>query len=74
MFRPLLSTGMLVLACPGFADTFTADARVDLVTIYPGLATVTWLITLDLPAGQHDIIVPGLPEELQSCLDELVGE
>ena len=64
MFRPLLSTSMLVLACPGFADTFTADARVDLVTIYPGLATVTWLITLDLPAGQHDIIVPGLPEGL----------
>ncbi len=64
MFRPLLTTSMLVLAMPGFADTFTADARVDTVTIYPGLATVSRLITLDLPAGRHDIIVPGLPEGL----------
>ncbi len=64
MFRPLLTTSMLVLAMPGFADIFTADARVDTVTIYPGLATVSRLITLDLPAGRHDIIVPGLPEGL----------
>lgn len=64
MFRPFLTTTMLVLASPSFADTFTADARVDLVTIYPGLATVNRLITLDLPAGQHDIIVPDLPQGL----------
>lgn len=64
MFRPFLTTTMLVLASPSFADTFTADARVDLVTIYPGHATVTRLITLDLPAGQHDIIVPDLPQGL----------
>ncbi len=66
MFRPLFTTSMLVLAHPGFADTFTAEPRVDMVTIYPGLASVSRLITLDLPAGQHDIIVPDLPQGLSS--------
>ena len=66
MFRPFLTTSLIALAAPSFADTFTADARVDTVTIYPGLATVTRQVTLDLPAGLHDIIVPGLPESLAS--------
>jgi len=66
MFRPLLSSTMLVLACPSFADTFTATPRVDMVTIYPGLASVSRLIELDLPAGQHDIVVSDLPQGLSS--------
>jgi uncharacterized protein (TIGR02231 family) len=66
MFRPLLTTTMLVLACPSFADTFTVQARVDMVTIYPGLASVSRLITLDFPAGLHDIIVSDLPQGLSS--------
>ncbi|PRY75211.1 uncharacterized protein (TIGR02231 family) [Yoonia maritima] len=64
MFRPLLTTSLIALCAPAFADTFTGDASVDTVTIYPGLATVTRQVTLDLPAGQHEIIVPGLPEQL----------
>ncbi|MGJ8622038.1 MAG: mucoidy inhibitor MuiA family protein [Yoonia sp.] len=64
MIRPFLTTTFLVLAAPAFAETFTADPRVDTVTIYPGLASVSRLITLDLPAGRHDVIVPGLPEGL----------
>ena len=64
MFRLFMTTSLVAFAAPGLADTFTADARVDAVTIYPGLATVTRQVTLDLPAGQHDIIVPGLPEGL----------
>jgi uncharacterized protein (TIGR02231 family) len=64
MFRPLLTTSLIALCAPAFADTFTGDARVDTVTIYPGLATITRQVTLDLPAGQHDIIVPGLPRSL----------
>lgn len=64
MFRPLLTTSLIALCAPAFADTFTADARIDTVTIYPGLATISRLVTLDLPAGQHEIIVPGLPRSL----------
>lgn len=66
MFRPLLTTSLIALAAPSFAETFTADARVDTVTIYPGLSTVTRQVTLDLPAGLHDITVPGLPQSLAS--------
>ncbi|WP_106746309.1 mucoidy inhibitor MuiA family protein [Yoonia maritima] len=64
MFRPLLTTSLIALCAPAFADTFTGEASVDAVTIYPGLATVTRQVTLDLPTGQHEIIVPGLPEQL----------
>lgn len=66
MFRPLFTASLIALCAPAWADTFTADARVDTVTIYPGVATVTRQITLDLPAGRHEIIVPGLPRNLPS--------
>lgn len=66
MFRFFLTTSFIALTAPSFAETFTADARVDTVTIYPGLATVTRQVTLDLPAGVHDIVVPGLPQSLAS--------
>lgn len=64
MLRPLLTTSLIALAAAAQADTFTADATVDRVTIYPGLAEVTRQITLDLPAGQHEVIVADLPEGL----------
>ena len=66
MFRTLMMTSAIALAAPAFADTFTADARVDAVTIYPGLAAVTRQIALEVPAGRHDIIVPDLPEGLSA--------
>ena len=64
MFRPFLTTSFIALAAPGFADTIVGEARIDTVTVYPGLAAVARDITLTLPAGRHDIIVPGLPENL----------
>lgn len=66
MLRLMLTTSLIALAAPSFSDTFIGDARVDTVTIYPGLATVTRQVTLDLPAGQHEIVVPGLPQGLSS--------
>lgn len=66
MFRLFLTTSLIALAAPSFADIFTADARVDTVTVYPGLATVTRQVTLDLPAGRHEIVVPGMPEGLST--------
>ena len=64
MLRLFLTTSLMALAAPALADTFTGEARVDTVTIYPGLVTVSRLVTLDLPAGSHEIIVPGLPQSL----------
>jgi len=66
MFRLYLTASLLALSAPAMADTFTAQARVDTVTIYPGVATVMRQITLDVPAGRHDIIVPDLPQNLPS--------
>ncbi|WP_342069036.1 DUF4140 domain-containing protein [Yoonia algicola] len=66
MLRLFLTTSLIALAAPSFADKFTGEARVDTVTIYPGLATVMRQVTLDLPAGQHEIIVPGMPEGLST--------
>ena len=64
MLRPLLTTSFIALAAPLWAETFTAPANVDAVTIYPGLAEVTRLVTLDIPADRHAVIVPDLPEGL----------
>ncbi len=64
MLRLFLTASTLALTAPAFADTITGEAKVDTVTIYPGLATISRLVTLDLPAGNHDIIVPGLPQAL----------
>ena len=64
MFRLFLTASLMALSTPAFADTFTGEAKVDTVTIYPGLVTVSRLVTLDLPAGSHEIIVPGLPQSL----------
>lgn len=64
MFRPLLAASLIALSAPALADTVTSSAKVDKVTIYPGLAKVSRIVTLDLPAGQHDIIVPDLPANL----------
>ena len=52
-----------LMTAPALADTFEAEAVVDHVTIHPGAATVRSLIALDLPAGVHEIVVPGLPRQ-----------
>ncbi|MBQ1203317.1 MAG: DUF4140 domain-containing protein, partial [Loktanella sp.] len=64
MIRLLMTASLLALGAPAFAETFTGQARVDRVTIYPGLVTVTRQVDLDLPAGVHEVIVPGLPATL----------
>lgn len=66
MIRLFVTASLLALTAPAFADTITGQARVDTVTIYPGLASVTRHVTLDLPAGQHDIIIPDLPQALSA--------
>ena len=66
--RPLLlSTCLAALAAPALAETYTGQARVDAVTLSPGLATVTREVVLDVAAGTHQVIVPGLPLQLDSA-------
>lgn len=64
MSRHLLTLGLIALTTPAIADTIIGQARIDTVTIYPGQATVSRDIALTLPAGRHEILVPGLPATL----------
>ncbi|MCU9838878.1 mucoidy inhibitor MuiA family protein [Ruegeria sp. WL0004] len=49
------------LTSPALAETFVLRGSPQEVTIYPGVARITRHISLDLPAGTHQIILPDLP-------------
>ena len=48
-------------ACPAYAETFVATAKITHVTVYPQGATIEREVTIDLPAGTHDLLIPGFP-------------
>lgn len=60
----------LALAClmllPGaaLADSFTLQSTPTTVTVYADAGKVTREMTLQVPAGQHDVLLPGLPRNL----------
>ena len=56
-----LCLAFLLLSTPALADTIAARGPVTAVTLYPAGATVTRRVTFSAPAGQHEIVVPGLP-------------
>lgn len=49
------------LTSPALADTFVLRGSPQAVTVYPGVARVTRHLSLDLPAGTHQIVLPDLP-------------
>ncbi|MCA3606188.1 MAG: mucoidy inhibitor MuiA family protein [Methylobacterium sp.] len=48
-------------AIPAHAATIEARSRIERVTLYPDAAIVTRSLSIDLPAGSHDILLPDLP-------------
>ncbi|WP_377510536.1 DUF4139 domain-containing protein [Octadecabacter sp. R77987] len=64
MLRPILASSLvaLIAATPALADRFEAPADITAVTIYPEGASVTRQVIVDVPAGTHEVVVPGLPE------------
>jgi hypothetical protein len=48
-------------AFPAHAATIEARSRIEQVTLYPDAAIVTRSVTIDLPAGNHDVLLPDLP-------------
>ncbi len=57
-----LATALLLLSvAPAGAETFTAASRITKVTLYPQGASVERVISVDLPAGSHEIVIPDLP-------------
>jgi uncharacterized protein (TIGR02231 family) len=65
MIRPLLAL-LLLSATPVQAETIMADATLTHVTLYPQGAAVERVLTLDLPAGQHDLLIPSLPLSVEA--------
>ncbi|WP_288929689.1 mucoidy inhibitor MuiA family protein [uncultured Maritimibacter sp.] len=56
--RATVSLIALIAAVPAQADTFFAQAPVAEAIIYPDGATLTLRAELDLPAGEHVVMVP----------------
>ena len=57
----LMTTALMVLAQAANAGTFTLSSEVDRVTAYPDGAKVTREVSLDLPAGQHRLLIGDVP-------------
>ncbi len=55
------------------ADTLTRLSQIQAVTVHPGMATVTRTLALQLPAGEHILLIPELPAALDEASLRLSG-
>jgi uncharacterized protein (TIGR02231 family) len=73
-----LTTSLVVLttmaAVPGQAADIAASSAVDAVTVYPDGASVTRLVTLDLPAGENSAVLMDFPLTLDPSSLRVEGE
>jgi uncharacterized protein (TIGR02231 family) len=59
------STAALLLGVsPLCAAEITAPSKIDGVIVYPGVAAITRIVEVDVPAGQHTLVIAGLPQSL----------
>ncbi|RDW14218.1 DUF4140 domain-containing protein, partial [Paracoccus thiocyanatus] len=73
MRRLLFSTAVL-LASPALAERIETTARVTDVTVYPWGAGVTREAALDLPAGAHELVIPGIPQGIDPASLRIVAQ
>ncbi len=66
-----LATTFLV---PAFAADFNTTSRIDRVTVYPQGADVTRLAEINVPAGEHRIILSDLPATVDPRSIRVEGE
>ncbi|MCU0907523.1 MAG: DUF4140 domain-containing protein, partial [Rhodobacteraceae bacterium] len=59
----ILAMGLALSPSLSLADRIEAQGPVTAVTLYPDGATVTRTVRVDAPAGRHEIVVPGLPDD-----------
>ncbi|MGX1319952.1 uncharacterized protein (TIGR02231 family) [Bradyrhizobium sp. USDA 377] len=74
-----LATTSLVLvtaafALPSWAADLDASSAIDTVTVYPDGATVTRVITVDLPSGDSTLVAKDFPLGLDSSSIRVEGE
>lgn len=58
----LMTSSFLVLATAVSAETFQLNSDVGAVTVYPSGATITRMVTLDIPAGSHRLLIGDVPQ------------
>ena len=58
-FLPL---ALAALPLPAFADIYTVTSAPTAATVYSGFAMVTREISIDVSAGEHEIVLPDLPQ------------
>src|SRR5438046_10704705 len=73
-----VTTSVVVIAALAIAPAGAADvdasSAVDAVTVYPDGASVTRLITLDLPAGDNSAVLKDFPLTLDPSSLRVEGE
>ena len=60
----LAATTILTAAAPASAQQIEAQSRISHVVLYPGGATTTREVSLTLPEGRHELVLPGMPPGL----------
>ena len=70
----LAATAPMALPLSAWADDLVLDAPVTAVEVYPSGAKVTRSVRFDVPAGDHQVILPDLPAGLRSEGAKLVIE
>lgn len=62
--RLALSCCLILLPVSAFADIFTIASAPVAVTVYADAGKVTRKVAIDIPAGRHEVVLPGLPRSL----------
>ncbi|MEP3947364.1 mucoidy inhibitor MuiA family protein [Ascidiaceihabitans sp.] len=62
--RMITIAALSLMPCFAMADTITVYSQPNEVRIFPGATQVTRVVTFEMPAGQHTILFPDLPEEV----------
>src|SRR5258708_17553348 len=74
----LVTTSLVVLAAfatmPAWAADLDASSAVDAVTVYPDGASVTRVISLDLPSGDNTLVAKDFPLTLDPSSLRVEGE
>jgi uncharacterized protein (TIGR02231 family) len=74
----LVTTGIVLVtamaATPLRAADLDAQSAIDAVTVYPDGASVTRIITLDLPSGDNTLVVKDFPPQLDRSSLRVEGE
>ena len=58
----ILPLALAAFPLPALAESFTVESMPTAVTVYSGFAMVTREVSIDVPEGSHEVILPDLPQ------------